>query len=276
MNDIKSFINYFQLSGLMEKFNSKKEVLDSVVKRLSKDKNVLSVFLQGSSVYSELDDYADIDLNILYNKKPKKNLYLKPIKINGKNILISFSYRKYDENLNPLQYSVEEIATNLISLENTEVLYDRGEYYKKFEKTFKKSHLRKKQKETFPFYFRVLVDTYYKTQRSYKRKHPHKLRLCGRSIGDKSLKLINYFNNIISNKNLYSNPKDLKKKPRNYDKYFYYVRGLENPQNMDELYYGCIKLIKNTVFFIKRQDLSEIKDKGFHELLDEIAKELKR
>lgn len=251
-----------------------KEVLNDIVKKLvKKDKNILSIFMQGSSIYLGLDDYSDIDLTILYNKKPKRNFYVEKRKVKRKNILISYSYREYKHPLDTSLFSLEDLATNLISLKNSKVLYDKKNYYKKFKNSFKKSHLIKKQKTTFPFYFNVLVDTYYKIQRLYKRKDYQSLMLSRRTVADKSLKLITCFNEIKLNKNLYNNPRGLRKTPKNYKKYFYLVRGAESPKDVDELYHTCRKLVKETILFINKQDLSKIKDKQFHELLNGIVKE---
>jgi len=252
-----------------------KTLKEIVRKLLKKEKNILSIFLQGSSTKLGLENYSDVDLIILCDGKPKKNFYIELIEINNKKILVSFSFIRYDPNLNPLLLPIMDLSLTLESLQNSRVLYDKKDFYKAFKNFFKKNDLRKKQESTFHFYFNILIDGYYKTQRLYKRRDYLGLKLCARHTADKSLKLINYFNEIILNKNLYNNPKDLKKKPKDYDKYFYLVAGLENSRNIKELYLNSLSLIKNTILFIGKQNLSKIKNEPFNNLLNQILTEMK-
>ncbi len=252
------------------------KTLNEIVKKLLKrDKSILAIFIQGSSTKLKLDDYSDIDLIILCDKKPKKNFYVEIVEINHKKILIDFTYRRYDLNLNPLTFPISDLVLTLESLQNSRILYDKKDFYKKFKSSFEKPDLVKKQISTFPFYFNILIDGYYKTKRLYRRKDYQGLKLCARHIADKSLKLINSFNEVVLNKNLYNNPRDLKTKPENYDKYFYIVAGLDNTKSIEDLYYACIKLIEGTILFINKKDLIKIKDMQFHKLLDKILKEIK-
>lgn len=251
-------------------------IIDETVKKLLKrDNKILAIFMHGSSTKSDLSDYSDIDLIILCDKKPERNFYVERANINSKKILISFSYTKYDSDMTPLKYSVGDFAFSIGSVVNLRVLYDKDNLYEKFRSFFTVSNLLKKQNSAFPFYFNVLIDEYYKSKRLFKREDYEGLKFCARHIADKSLKLINYFNTIVINRNLYNNPKDLVIKPKYYDKYFYIAAGLENSKSMRNLYDSCIKLAESTILFIAEQNLAEINDSQFHELLNQIVQEIK-
>jgi predicted nucleotidyltransferase len=146
------------------------KICNDITKKYQQDKNVLGIMLFGSAARDKLDQYSDIDIFILLNKKGKFSRF-NFIK-NGTRIDIIFNTKKeIKDYLSRDKYGLKRITSHMLA--NGKILYDNDNYLLKFQRIAKKNleSQTRRNKEDILMHKYSIDDFWGEVQRDVKNKN---------------------------------------------------------------------------------------------------------
>jgi len=259
-----------------------KQILEKILK---KHKDTNAVLVHGSSLKRNLENYSDIDINVFISGKPENPIENEIIKYGNKLILVNLNFDNYKDAIYSVKNEkmIEQILVNLTTFKETKVLYDRINLISKLKKEAETRFkgFKGKQARLLTIKFNILIDFFFKLQRAYKKKDILGLFYASRTIASQSARIIQYFNklkpeqvynSILSN---YAAVLELKNTPSHFKEDFLICMGLKENLSIPQIYSSANRLVKETIQFLNKQKLKEIKNKEFFTLLEQANKLLK-
>lgn len=257
---------------------------ESLEKILKKHPDTVAVMVHGSSLNGKLEDYSDIDFNVFISGKVKNPIEDEIISYRGKTILINLNFDNYKEALKSIsnEKKVEQILVSYTALRDIKIIYDKIDFIRKFKKASEENFkgFKEKQAKLLSIKFNIMLDFYFKLKRSYARKDNFKMLYSAEGIASQSVRIIQFFNKlkpgemyngILSN---YGAVMNLKKTPPHYKNDFMIAMGHKDNLEKKHIYSSAERIVKETIKFLNNQNLKEIKNKEFFELLKQANKYL--
>ena len=259
-----------------------KLILDKILKKYP---DTVAIMTHGSSLSGEINDYSDIDINIFISGEKKHPIENEIINWHGKTILINFNFDNYKEALKAMQTenNVEQILVDYTAMRDIKILYDKMGFIKKFRKAseIRFKGFRKRQARLLTIKFNILIDFYFKLQRSYAKQDDIKMLASAKQVASQSVRIIQFFNKLkpeeLYNKILsnYWSVLKFSNTPLHYKEDFMICIGLKENLTKKQIFNSAVRLTKETIHFMKKQNLKEIKSKEFFVLLEQADKYLK-
>jgi len=252
-------------------------------KTLNKNKNAVAIIVHGSSINGNLSNYSDIDINVFVSGKPRHVIENEIINYEGKKILVNLNFENYKDALNSMkkERNVDMILIYLSSYRKIKVLYDKINFIPQLIEAIKNKQkaLRGLQINRIFINLNIMTDFYFKLMRARnKNDYLGMIRGAG-TLANQSYRIISFFNktdldNIYSSGlNNFAAALKLKKAPKHFREDFSMCLGLKEKRNKKMTYNSGKRLFKETIDFIEKQNLNEIKNDEFFVLLRQ-AKEL--
>lgn len=253
-----------------------KEILEKI---LTKHKDAVGVLVHGSSISGKLENYSDIDINVYILGKPENPIENEIIRFNNKKILINLNIENYKSVLNSIknEQNAEQILLNLTAFDKIKSLYDKINLISRVKKEAKKKtkELRKKQIKLLTIKFNILIDFFFKLQRAHAKRDNIKMVYSAKIIASQSIRIIQFFNKLkpkeMYNSILSNYESALKQKncPTHFKEDFMICMGLKERVSFKRIYNSADRMVKEAIVFLEKQNLKEIKNKEFFELLNQ-------
>ena len=259
-----------------------KQILEKILKN---HPDTVAVMVHGSSLNGNLEDYSDIDFNVFISGKRKNPIENEIIIWKGKKILVNLNFDNYKEALEIMktENNAEQILVDYTAMREVKILYDKTDFIKKFKKASEErlKVFYEKQKKLMTIKFNILIDFYFKMKRSYAQGNDIKMLSSAKQIASQSARIITFFNklkpeemynSILQN---YHAILKLKKTPKNYKKDFMICIGLKENLTKKQIFNSAARIVNETIKFLNKQNLKEIKNPEFFALLEQAGKYLK-
>jgi len=245
---------------------------------LRKHPDTVAVLIHGSAISGKLDNYSDIDFNIFVSGKPKMPIEDSIIDLNNKKILVNLNVENYKEALESVknENKVEQILVNLIAFKKVRILYDKIGFIQKFKREAEKraKNFRERYAWLLNIKYSILMDFFFKLQRAHKRKDIHNLVYAASTMASQCPRIIQFFNNLKPEQmynSILSNYKaiyNFKNVPKHFKTDFEICMGLK-PASINKIYNSGVRIAKEITEFLSKQNLKEIKNREFFELLEQ-------
>lgn len=245
-------------------------------KILAKYPDTIAIIVHGSAINGNLKDYSDIDLNVFLPRDAEHPFEYEIMEYGGRKILMNMHFANYKKELESLKNEAhaEQVLVNYISYMKILVLYDKIGIEKKLKSIIGKAFKKSDHKKFLFIKFCIMIDFFFKLKRSY-NKDSAKVMYSARIIAGNAARVIQFFNelkpeerytSILSNYDAIHNFKNV---PRHFKEDFVICMGLKENLSVKQIYDSGIRIVKETVEFLGRQNLKEIKKKEFFDLLEQ-------
>jgi len=259
-----------------------KQILEKILKN---HPDTVAVIVHGSSLNGNLSDYSDIDINVFISGQRKDPIENEIIEWQNKKILVNFNFNNYKEVLGIIQKEekAEQILIYYTSLTKIRIIYDKIRFIPKLKKA---SELRFKafnyqNSKLMTVKFNILIDCFFKIKKYYAKKNYSKVIPASRLIASQSIRIIQFFNKMKPEE-MYNSIRlnydaifNLKKFPNNFIEDFETCMGLKENLTFEEIYSSAIRLTRETIQFLNKQNLKNIKNNEFLTLLEQTNKYIK-